>query len=75
MFLLFTYEGFYPKGGWNDFYDSYETLSKAEEVGRQQARGRDGDPNDFYWQVVDADYSRVVSAGRAEPYCSKWAAR
>jgi hypothetical protein len=28
-YALFTYDTYYPSGGWGDFYDSYDTIEEA----------------------------------------------
>lgn len=31
-YLVFAFEGYYPVGGWGDFYSSYETLEEAKRA-------------------------------------------
>lgn len=51
-FLLFVFDEFYPRGGWNDFVDSYETLEAAQARARTRR-------SDFY-QIVDQTLGEVV---------------
>lgn len=58
QYLLFTYNKFYPKGGWRDFRESFLTLAEAIV-----AVANKSDDNAEYWHVVDMDTQTIVAHG------------
>lgn len=68
MYALFTFAGYYPGGGWSDWKCTVESKEEAENIGKDLATKNAGEPNEFYWHVVDLLTSRIVSEGRSERY-------
>jgi len=50
-FLLFAGDNYYPRGGWDDFRGSYDSLEEALAAPRH---------NDNWWHVVDSHLGTVV---------------
>ena len=65
QYLLFTYEDYYPQGGWNDFsgfFPSFETAKKyAEKLSEDWDMGGGAD-------IVEREMLEVV--GRGEYKCN-----
>ncbi len=57
-FLLFAMSQYYPRGGWDDFRDSYDT--KEEAVIAVASIKCD------WWHVVDTEDSDIVCSGRRD---------
>lgn len=53
-FLLFTFDEYYPSGGWADFVDSFETIEEART--RATTRQRDE------YQIVDGAHGTVIES-------------
>lgn len=51
-FLLFIFDEFYPRGGWNDFVDSFDTLEEAQT----RAKARRGD----WYHIIDTQTGTEV---------------
>lgn len=51
QFALFTFETYYPGGGWNDFVDTYDNIEDA----KARSKGRDN------YQVVDLHTGEIVA--------------
>jgi hypothetical protein len=57
-FLLFAFDSHYPRGGWDDFRDSYDTKEEAvEAVAKMKCE---------WWQVVDSEAGDIVCSGRRD---------
>lgn len=54
-YAVFTYDRYYPRGGWSDFRGAHETLEEA--VAAMNAC------RDDYGEVVDLETLRVVERG------------
>jgi hypothetical protein len=53
-YLLFTYQIYYPSGGWNDFKGSFDDIEEARGVWTN-------DPyRDDRCQVIDRDTGQIV---------------
>jgi hypothetical protein len=48
-YLLFTFDCYYPNGGMNDYYDSFDTVEEARAVVKTD-----------YYQIVDKHTLEVV---------------
>lgn len=70
IYALFTFNGYYPEGGWSDFFACYSDAFTAETVGKHLAAQDDGSPNEFHWQVVNLSTHKIVIEGRSKPYSS-----
>lgn len=46
-YLLFICAGYYPRGGWSDFVDTFDTIAEARE--------RAGTPEHSWVQIVDTE--------------------
>ena len=55
QYLLFTFEQYYPSGGWEDFKEDFDDLNEAKKQGISYI-GRGGD----YFHVVDLLRGLVV---------------
>lgn len=53
-YLLFTFDGYYPSGGWNDFQGSFDSIEEAVEF-MQNLR-------DDYAQIADIETNRIVES-------------
>ncbi len=56
-FLLFSGYKYYPKGGWQDCRNSYDSLEEAKEAGYQICIEQNYD----WWQVVDTKEGEIVA--------------
>lgn len=56
-YLLFMGLQHYPKGGWQDFKDSYDSLEEAISAVANYSGIE-------WWHVVDTEEQRVVSGGQ-----------
>lgn len=56
-FLLFTYDKYYPKGGWHDFRSSHASVQDAVVVVANMKEDLD------FWHVVDIDTDTIVAKG------------
>lgn len=52
-FLLFTYDDFYPSGGWNDFKGSFDTLEEAKEARKASSS--------YYCNIIDTETGEDVA--------------
>lgn len=57
-YLLFAGESYYPFGGWEDFRDSFDSITEATE-----AAGKLGSD---WWHVVDSVTGQIVEQGESE---------
>jgi hypothetical protein len=57
-FFLFAFDTYYPRGGWDDFRDSYETKEEAV-IAAANAKCD-------WWQVVDSEAGDIVCSGRRD---------
>lgn len=55
-YLTFSYDAYYPGGGWSDFVSSHDTIDEAMAAGR--AKGRD------YVEVIDLHSGEQVADER-----------
>ena len=46
-YLVFTYDCYYPQGGWNDFRASFETLEEARKFCADSRRD--------YKEIIDSE--------------------
>lgn len=53
---VYTFDGYYPEGGWNDFSASFATLEEAKEQS-------DEFPGEFQ-QIVDVGFEEIVAYRR-----------
>lgn len=52
-FLVFAGFDYYPKGGWNDFKEHFDTFKKAEEFKNKLNNGKVGYGDVLeWWQIV-----------------------
>ncbi len=52
-YILFGYDGYYPRGGWNDFIASFDTVAEAFDAIRRD-----------YFQIVDLTTGKIVREGK-----------
>lgn len=52
-FALFTWDDYYPSGGWNDFKGCFSTLQKATEASRGEN-----------WQIIDLRTGTIAAYSR-----------
>lgn len=52
-YLLFGGDTYYPFGGWEDFFDSYDTIEEARKHARRKPRWD-------WWHVVDSQTGKIV---------------
>lgn len=57
MFLLFTYDQYYPSGGWNDFRGIYPDIETAKKAAKER--------NAENWHVVEFGKG-IVASGYGE---------
>jgi len=57
-FLVFTGFNYYPSGGWNDFWASFDTYEEALAELKKEPRNRD------WFQIVDMENTRVTTRSR-----------
>lgn len=57
-YMLFTMDQYYPRGGWNDFHDSYNTTEEAIEAVASTKCD--------HWHVVDSTTGEEVIYGRRQ---------
>lgn len=50
-YLVFAFEQYYPRGGFSDFKNSYDTIEEAQAEGRKQIKKYYQD----YVQIIDRD--------------------
>jgi hypothetical protein len=50
-FLLFSYEGYYPSGGWCDFAGSFRTIDDAKKAANKDRE---------YHEIVDIDEEKII---------------
>lgn len=64
-FLLFSGDALAPKGGWDDFKGSFDTLDEARE-GVSKTFHDQGDSDVMPWyQIVDTQEAGFIEDGRA----------
>lgn len=56
-FLVFSFDSYYPSGGWNDFKGSYDTLEEAEYAMNEKPKLGYYDNN----HIVDSTTGKVVA--------------
>lgn len=73
-FILFMFDGFYPRGGMDDFVGSYGSLEKATPVRIKNLAGHlfgsgmefahaDYEPSCDYYHIYDVDLDTRVRGG------------
>jgi hypothetical protein len=70
-FLLFTGQGYYPKGGIHDLKERFNDLEGAVDVGMTQIAlvGMD-DPD--WWHVYDIERGEIVARSNNQGYGVDW---
>lgn len=59
-FVIFSGDEYYPRGGWEDFVGSTDTLSEAMD---HEAEGRDPRRINGYWShIVDMETQTIVDS-------------
>ena len=60
-YLVFTYDNYYPAGGWNDLEDVFETLDEAVAFAKSKVTAPEPpeEKPDLY-TYPDADFAQVV---------------
>ena len=67
-FLLFEWDHYYPSGGYNDFFNSYETLEEALEVAETLKQSRNY--TTFLFMIYNAIEEKVeITNKEVEPWC------
>lgn len=62
-YLLFVFESYYPRGGWDDFAGSFDVLSFAIESGGRKS----GNQTLANFHVVDSETGSVVHDAPYKP--------
>jgi len=63
-FLLFAFDAYYPRGGWDDLVDSYETKEAA--VDAAMAIPTSGNDGRDICHIVDIEYGEIVGIYHAD---------
>jgi hypothetical protein len=61
-FLLFTFDTYYPSGGWSDFKGSFDTEAEALHAYNNPSEDKYGYAHNEQWfHIVDGDTGQVVT--------------
>ena len=55
-YVLFVWDSYYPKGGWNDFYGAYETYDDALFAGITAIQRNQGE----HFQIVNRNTMEII---------------
>jgi hypothetical protein len=62
-FLLFSFNTYYPSGGWQDFFGSFDSVDAAK-VGYSECKDDNCDERPEWAHIIDTETETIVAEGR-----------